>query len=47
MLHSDLIPEIGCDGELIQIDEGQRRTSPSPAARSAERFSHSSLIRIG
>jgi hypothetical protein len=21
MLHSDLIPGIGCDGELIQIDE--------------------------
>ncbi len=20
MLHSDLIPELGCDGELIQID---------------------------
>lgn len=31
MLHRDLIPEIGCDGELIQVDE--RSTKDVTVAR--------------
>jgi hypothetical protein len=45
ILHSDLIPEIGCDGELIQIDE--RSTLYVTVARCSIRLDLRNRVHLG